>query len=335
MNQTSRQSETIRILVAGTGGTIASSGEGETDVHNYKLALTAQQILAAVPSVTSLADIECAQIVNTDSFRVDNATLLTIGRKVAAFLERKDIGGIVVTHGTDTLEETAYFLHLTMRTEKPVVVVGAMRPSTALSADGPLNLYNAVLTAAHGTSPGKGVLVVANHRVFSARDVSKSHTSAIDAFRAPEVGILGEISGDYLRYFHAPVCRHTLMSEFDISRIQALPHVDILFDHQSAGSHLYRAAIEAGAKGIVVAGVGNGSLSPGAREGAAMAWEAGVAFVRSSRTASGTVAPLHTDASLGILTSGSLNPQKARIVAMLALASNMTPTGMQEALLQY
>jgi L-asparaginase len=324
-----------RIVVAGTGGTIASSGKNATDVHNYSVSASVREILDAVPQLTSLATIECEQILNIPSFRITNPMLLQIGQKIASLAARQDVDGVVLTHGTDTLEETAYFLNLTIRTSKPIVVVGAMRPYTALSADGPLNLHNAVLVASSPSSRGKGVLVIANSSIFGARDVSKSHTSAIDAFRAPELGILGGVSGVDVQWFHTSAARHTEGSAFDISRLEILPQVDILFDHQSAGSHLYRAAIDAGTKGIVVAGSGNGSLSPGAREGATFAHESGVALVRASRTGQGIVAPLDSDAALGIMTSGSLNPQKARILLMTAIATGLPRAEMQRALLEH
>ncbi|WFU44618.1 asparaginase [Bradyrhizobium sp. CB82] len=309
-----------RVVVVGTGGTIASSATVSTDFHNYDVSDSIEQILAAVPEAAELADLCGVQAVNISSHRIDNSILLSLARRVSEALDDPGTDGVVITHGTDTLEETAYFLHLVLRTTKPVVVVGAMRPARSLSSDGALNFFNAVATATTQSSRGKGVLVVANGHIYGARDVMKRDTSSIDAIQGSKFGILGEVREHAAQFFHSPVQRHTASSEFEINRLQELPQVDILFDHQAAGTHLCRASVEAGSKAIVVAGMGNGSLSPGLRKGAALARDAGVIFIRASRSGQGIVAPLHSDAELGIITAGSLPPQKARILAMLGIA---------------
>jgi L-asparaginase len=316
-------------MVIGTGGTIASSGVGAVDLHNYSVSSTVQEILASVPEVAGLAELTSDQPVNVDSFKIDNPILLAIARSVMAAVANTQIDAVVVTHGTDTLEETAYFLHLAVRTVKPIVVVGAMRPANALSADGPLNLYNALLIATSHASSGKGVLIVANNHVFGARDLAKRDTSAIGAIEGMKYGILAEISGDRVDFTHSPAKPHTAHSEFDLAQVEALPDVDIMFDHQGAGDHLYRASIEAGAKAIVVAGMGNGSLSAGARQGALLAHQIGTPFLRASRTGQGIVAPLKSDVALGIIAGSSLTPQKARILAMLAIAHRKSGDDLQ------
>lgn len=307
------------IVLLGTGGTIASSASAATLVHDYELTDTIQSVLQAVPQVNFLARVRCEQVMQVESHAISNAELLATARRVEAVLRDPDVDGVVISHGTDTLEETAYFLNLTLKSTKPVVMVGAMRPASALSADGPLNLYNAFLVAACADAAGMGVLVVLNDRIASARDVTKMATTFTDAFGSHGQGNLGQIAGGGVHLFHVPARKHTVATEFTLNEIAGLPQVDILYDYQGAGAHLYQAAVESGAKGIVLAGSGNGSLSPAARAGAELASRAGVLFVRSSRVGQGVVTPLAGDASLGLVAANSLNPQKARVLLMLAL----------------
>ncbi len=313
------QRQRPRIVLLGTGGTIASSAIAATQLHDYAVTATIEAVLAAVPQVRELASIRCEQIVNIDSHAIDNGVLLMIARRVQAVLQEPDVDGVVLTHGTDTLEETAYFLNLTLKSSKPVVLVGAMRPATALSADGPLNLYSAFRLATCPDARGKGVLVMLNEKIMAARHASKTDTTAVDAFRSCEEGNLGRIAGGVVHFFNAPTRLHTLATEFSLAGIGELPQVDIVYDHQGAGMHLYRAAIEAGAKGIVLAATGNGSLSPSARAGAELARRQGVMFVRSSRVGQGVVSASGDDELLGLVSANSLNPQKARMLLMLAL----------------
>ncbi|WP_244545137.1 type II asparaginase [Collimonas sp. OK607] len=308
-----------RIVLMGVGGTIASSADNPTQLHDYKVTATIDTVLAAVPQVQELGDIRCEQICNVDSHEIDNTMLMTIARRAEVVLLDSEADGLVITHGTDTLEETAYFLNLTLKTAKPVVLVGAMRPATALSADGPLNLYNAFRLAICPEASGKGVLVMLNDRIGAARYVTKTNTTMTDAFRSCEQGNLGEIAGGVVHFLNAPTRLHTLATEFSLADIGELPQVDILYDHQGAGIHLYQAAIDAGAKGIVLAATGNGSLSPAARSGAELARRNGVMFVRSSRVGQGTVTSSSDDELLGLVAADSLNPQKARMLLMLAL----------------
>ncbi|NML35377.1 asparaginase [Paraburkholderia sp. G-4-1-8] len=308
-----------RIVLLGMGGTIASSAGVATQLHDYTVTDTVEAVLAAVPQAHELADIRCEQLANIDSHAIDNAMLLQLARRAEAILQDPEVDGLVITHGTDTLEETAYFLNLTLKSAKPVVLVGAMRPATALSADGPLNLHNAIRLAACAEASGMGVLVMLNDRIGAARYVTKASTTVTDAFRSFEHGNLGEIAGSVVYLFNTPTRLHTLATDFSLAAIDELPHVDILYDYQGAGSHLYRAAIDAGARGIVLAATGNGSLSPAARLGAELATQRGVMFVRSSRVGQGVVTSLADDESLGLVAAGSLNPQKARVLLMLAL----------------
>jgi L-asparaginase len=324
-----------RIVLLGTGGTIASSAADAAQLHDYRVTVGIDAILAAVPQILQVADVRCEQLMNVESHEIDNAMLLTIARRIQALLDRADVNGVVVTHGTDTLEETAYFLNLVLDSAKPVVIVGAMRPATALSADGPLNLLNAFRLAVCPEAAGKGVLVMLNDRIGAARHVTKTHTTATNAFFAAEQGSLGEIAGGEVHFFNAPTRRHTVHSEFSLDDIEELPAVDIIFDHLGAGTHLYRAAIDAGAKGIVLAATGNGSLSPSAREGAEAARRHGVAFVRASRVGQGVVTDSADDTMLDTIAANSLNPQKARILLMLALCVTRDPAAIRECFRRY
>lgn len=311
-----------RVVVLGTGGTIASSADSATQLHDYRVTAGVEDMFTAIPELHALADLRAVNLLQLDSHAIDSAALLTIARRVAKELADPEVDGLIVTHGTDTLEETAYFLNLVLKSTKPVVVVGAMRPASALSADGPLNLYNAVRVALAPAAHGKGVLVVMNDRLFAARDVAKAHTTAVEAFEAAEEGCLGRIACGGIHLFHAPLRLHTAATSFSLDRLAELPMADIIFDHQGAGIHHYHAAIDAGARGIVLAATGNGSLSPSARLGAELAARAGVAFVRSSRVGRGIVTPSFDDETLGMIAAGSLNPQKARILLMLALTQS-------------
>lgn len=308
-----------RIAVLGTGGTIASSGGSATQLHDYDVTATLGEVLSAVPQLGEIASISGEQLFNIASHDIDNAMLLSIARRVNAVLDDPEIDGVVLTHGTDTLEETAYFLNLVLKSNKPVVLVGAMRPASALSADGPLNLYNAVLVATAPAARNKGVLVLLNDRIVAARHAAKRHTTGTDAFRAPEYGALGEVSAGVVRFLCAPLLSHTTATDFSVGQIDDLPLVDIIYDHQSARSHFYQSAIAAGARGIVLAATGNGSLSVAARAGALEARQHGVRVVRASRVGDGTVTPLSEDEALQTVAANSLNPQKARILLMLAL----------------
>ncbi|NYT84889.1 asparaginase [Pollutimonas harenae] len=308
------------IALLGTGGTIASTASSSTALTNYTVTEGVDALLMAVPALSSLANIQCQQVFNVDSRNITNAMLLKLANKVNRLLTDPDIDGIVITHGTDTLEETAYFLNLVIKSAKPVVLVGAMRPASALSADGPLNLYNAVLLAASPQVHGLGVLLTLNGSVHAASLVSKVHTSHVQAFSSHEQGSLGQITDGKLQLFQRPYRAHTTETVFQLKGIKKLPLVDILYDHQSAGLHLYEAAINAGVQGIVIAGSGNGSLSPKAEKGARLAKQYGVACVRSSRTGSGIVTSSQNDARRGLIAAHALNPQKARILLMLSLA---------------
>lgn len=303
------------IAILATGGTIAGTGSSSTQTTGYKSGdLAIDTLIEAVPEMNEIANISGEQIVSVDSTDISNDILLKLGKRINELLASDDVDGIVITHGTDTVEETAYFLNLVVKSDKPVVLTAAMRPATAMSADGPFNLYNAVLLASHESSKGKGVLVTLNDRISSARDVTKTNTTVTDAFKSVENGYLGTIISGVPYYYNNVAHLHTTDTPFDISKIEKLPQVDIIYGYQNNPTYMYEAAVEHGAKGIVVAAPGDGTLSTKSLQGVEYALDKGVTVVRSSRVGSGTVSPKE-----GFITSDSLNPQKARILLMLAL----------------
>lgn len=323
------------IALLGTGGTIASTAPSDTTLADYTVTEGIDALLSAVPALSTLANIQCQQVFNVDSRNITNAMLLKLAAKVNRLLSDPGIDGIVITHGTDTLEETACFLHLTTHSPKPVVIVGAMRPASALSADGPLNLYNAVLLAAHPDARDLGVLATLNDSVHAARFVSKTNTTQVNAFGSHEHGSLGQVHNGRLHLFQTPWIKHPADTRFSLDGLKALPWVDILYDHQNAGLHLYEAAIAAGAQGIVIAGSGNGSLSPQAEKGVRLAKKHHIPCVRSSRSGSGIVSASPGDARRGLVAAQSLNPQKARILLMLALTQTRDRATIQSYFEQY
>ena len=318
-----------RIAIVATGGTIASTAPDSAQLADYQVSAGVQSLVSAVPALNDVADLVFDQVCNIESHEINDGVLRRIALSVQNFCDRDDVDGVVVTHGTDTLEETAYFLHLVVDTCKPVVMVGAMRPASALSADGPLNLFHAVVVASDMQSSSKGVLVVMNDRIASARHVTKGHANAVDAFVPTEFGYLGMVFGQWVQYQNAVTLPHTAGSFFKrvfevtpTSDDLFLPSVDLILDYQGAGTHQYRAAIDSGAQGIVLAATGQGSLSPQAREGALMAKEAGVVVVRSTRVWQGVVRTSDKDDAHGTVAAFSLNAAKSRVLLRLALSKS-------------
>ena len=266
-----------------------------------------------------------------------NEYWLKLAKRVNELLQQPDVDGIVVTHGTDTLEETAYFLNLVAKSAKPVVIVGAMRPSTALSADGPINLYNAVLVAGSKEAVGKGVLVCMNDQINSARDVTKTNTSTADTFKSPELGVLGYIQGDRVAFYRLPARRHTLSSEFDISGADKLPNVEIAYGFANVSRTTVDALAAAGVDGIVYAGVGDGNPSEVTEQALADARAKGILIVRSARVGNGIVARNSevNDDKRDFVVSDTLNPQKARILLMIALTKTKDTKEIQRMFYEY
>lgn len=324
------------IKVLATGGTIAGSSDSNTDTTGYKSgALGIDKVIASVPQLKDIANVTGEQVANVGSENVDNVLLLKLAKRVNQLLNDDQVDGIVVTHGTDTLEETAYFLHLVVKSDKPVVVVGSMRPASAISADGPLNLYHAVKIASTKEAKGKGVMVTLNDRIASARFITKTNTTTTDSFKSLEQGYIGEVAGEVVSFYNEPTRKHTADSEFDISKLKELPQVDILYGYQNDQKYVYDAAVKEGAKGIVVAAAGNGTMSTEAINGATDAVKKDVVIVRSSRAGNGIVTHEKMDDEHHFVSSDSLNPQKARILLMLALTKTKDPDKIQSYYEQY
>ena len=394
-----------RIRILATGGTIA--GAQTAGGRGYRAAtLSMEALIAAVPQLAALAPLEVEQVAAIGSQDMDDATWCELATRTQAAVDAAEIAGVVITHGTDTMEETAFFLNLVIATDKPVVLVGAMRPATAISADGPMNLYNAVAVAVHPATRGRGVLVVANDEIHFAREVAKTNTTQVGTFRATHRGLAGLVNGGRLHLYAPPTRRHTRASEFaPLPRTSAerfaqataenepaapvlpspdppgvpaeaaagatpgarassllapprqsagetaaqrslaqrlaahppLPRVEIIYAHAGMQRHLIDAAVGAGARGLVIAGVGDGNLSAAALTACAAAASAGVAIVRSSRTGGGVVErniEIDDDA-LGFIAADELNPQKARVLLQLGLTRTTDPRVLQEMFFNY
>jgi L-asparaginase len=308
------------ITILATGGTIAGVAASATETKDYKAGvLDVNNLISSVPGIDKIARISGEQIANIESSKITNEIWLKLANRVNALLLRKSVDGIVITHGTDTMEETAFFLNLVVKSDKPVVIVGSMRPSTAVSADGPLNLLNAVVLASSKEAMGKGVLVALNERINGARDVTKTNTTGVETFSSVEFGCLGYVLDNKVYFFQRSDKRHTIRSEFNVQGLTSLLRVDILYGHPDDNRDLADASVKAGAKGIVHAGVGNGGIFPSTRDALKDAIGNGVVVVRASRTGSGIVTPYADYDRHGFITAGSLNPQKSRILLMLAL----------------
>lgn len=308
-----------RLALLTTGGTIAASAGQRSATTGYELAGgDPAALLLAVPELTDIADIWPERFCAVASPDMTPALMLQLAQRLSALLARPDVDGAVVTHGTDTLEETAWLLHLTLRTNKPVVLTGAMRPASALGADGPMNLLSAVRTAAEPAARGRGVLVVVDDRIHGARLVRKGHATAPDAFRGGEVGLLA--AGAPVFAAHADG-RHTMWSQFDALAIAVLPPVEIWLAYPGAAVGPIAGFRTAGAAGLVIACTGNGSLSQPVREALETETAAGLIVVRASRTLEGAVCWT----GLPGIPAGLHTPQKARLLLSLALTQTSDP----------
>ena len=319
------------IVILATGGTIAGAAASGTQAGYTSGAVTIDAMIKAVPGITDLATIKGEQVSNVGSQDMSFAIWLTLASRINELAKSSGVDGIVITHGTDTMEETAYFLNLTVKTDKPVVMVGSMRPSTAVSADGPLNLYNAVGVAADPNAKGRGVLVVMNDWIHGAHSLTKTSTTAVQTFMSPVRGLIGIANYGKNDFYRTPEWRHTTKSEFAVTEATKLPRVDIIFVAADSSGDLIDAVVANGAKGIVIAGVGNGNMPKACVTAAANAVKKGVVVVRSSRVVTGNVGrnvELNDD-DLGFIASDELNPQKSRILLMLALLKPRNAKDMQ------
>lgn len=313
--------ELPNVVVLATGGTIAGAAESDVQAGYTSGQVGVDQLLAAVPQAAKLANLRGEQISNIGSQDMNDEVWLKLARRINELVAMPDVDGVVITHGTDTIEETSYFLHLVIKSDKPVVLTAAMRPSTALSADGPLNFFNAVAVAANKDAAGRGVLVVANDWIHDAASLTKTSTTAVQTFLSPLRGLVGVVAYGECEFFRGAVGRHTVNSEFSVDGVDALPRVDIVMIHENADGVLIDASAAAGAKGIVVAGVGNGNLTKPALDALAAQAKKGMVCVRSSRVVTGLVGRNIEvdDDGLKLIASDDLSPQKARILLRLIL----------------
>lgn len=325
-----------RIAILGTGGTIAGFIDSTIATTGYTAgAIDIDVLIKAVPQIRDLADISWEQIANIDSSNMCDEIWLRLAKKIAK-LFAEGIDGVVITHGTDTMEETAYFLNLTIKSDKPVVLVGAMRPSTAISADGQKNLYNAVALVANKEAKNKGVMVAMNDKILSARGVVKTHSLNVDAFSSPDFGDLGYIVDGKVFFYNNVTKAHTKNAPFDVSKLTSLPKVDILYSYSNDGSGVAaKALFEHGTKGIVVAGSGAGSIHKNQKDVLKELLKKGLKVVVSSRVVAGCVAVSDSDEKLGFISAEDLNPQKARVLLILALTKTSDPKKIQEYFLKY
>ena len=331
------QTKKPNVVILATGGTIAGAAATGTQAGYTSGAVTIDAMIAGVPGIRDLANIKGEQISNVGSQDMSFDIMVTLAKRINEVLASNDVDGVVITHGTDTMEETAFFLNLVVKSNKPVVMVGSMRPSTAVSADGPLNLYNAIGVAIDPNAKGRGVLVVMNDWIQAAHSLTKTSTTAVQTFMSPLRGVVGIASYGKNDFYNTPVWKHTSASEFDIANVSKLPRVDIVFACVDTPADLIDASVANGAKGIVIAGVGNGNMNKAALQAAANAVKKGVIVVRSSRVPTGSVGRNVevNDDELGFIASDELNPQKARILLSLALLKSRTKQEIQNLFYSY
>ena len=321
-----------RIVIVATGGTIAGAGETTTAAGYMSGAVAVDLLINAVPQMTAFAHVRGLQISSVGSQDMDDELWISLASEVNTLLAQEDVDGVVITHGTDTMEETAYFLNLVVKSDKPVVLTGSMRPSTSLSADGPLNIYNAVGVASDPRSSGRGVLVVANDDIHSARAITKRHTTDVQTFVSPEVGLIGVCLFDDREFSRSPARAHTTATPFAVAQGQRLPRVDIIYAHAGMSADLIDAAVANGARGLVVAGVGDGNMSTSALQAVRTASVRGVVVVRSSRVGEGIIRKNIevNDDDIGTVASKELNPSKSRVLLKLALTKTTDPKQVQQ-----
>ena len=326
-----------KVLILATGGTIAGSAASSVQSGYTSGQVTIDAMVNAVPDAMKLADIKGEQIANVGSQDMSFEIMLKLANRINELAGSKDVDGFVITHGTDTMEETAYFLNLVVKTDKPVVLVGSMRPSTAISADGPLNLYNGIAVAADPKAKGHGVLLVMNDWIHSAQSLTKVSTTAVQTFMSPIRGLIGTTSYGVNDFYHYPDQKFGKSSQFDVKGVTTFPRVDIIYADADMKPDLIDASIEKGAKGIVIAGVGNGNMNKASLDACARASKKGIIVVRSTRVATGIVGRNVecNDDDLGLIASYGLNPQKSRILLTVALLKSRKLDELQKIFLEY
>ena len=325
------------VVILATGGTIAGSAETGTQAGYTSGKVGIEAMIDAVPGIRDLANITGEQTANVGSQDMSVEIWLTLANRINELLATDGVDGIVITHGTDTQEETAYFLNLVVKSDKPVVTTGSMRPSTAVSAEGPLNLYNAVAVAANPKSKGHGVMLVMNDQIHSAHGVTKTNTTSVQTFMSPIHGLMGYVIYGKLEFYRLPHGIHTTGSEFSVKGVKELPRVDIIYADVDMPADLIEFSINAGAKGIVIAGVGNGNMNSTGLAACKKATDKGIIVVRSTRVPTGYVlrnAEVNDD-EYNTIASDELNAQKSRVLLMLALLKERSNEDIQNLFYTY
>ena len=318
-----------KVAFIGTGGTISSLGSGPLDILDYSAAnnrMQADAIVAKFPEWAEFADVIPVPFDNIPSYNIYFdawKTLAALCLRVVA--ETPDLAGIVIGHGTASMEETAYFLNLVLKVDVPVVIVGSQRPASSLSTDAGMNLVNAIRTAACPQARGMGVLLLLNDEIHAAREVTKTSTFRLQTFRTPDFGVLGHADGDKVVFYRAPLRRHMPDTEFDISDLASLPRVDIVYAYVGSDGTAVRAFVAAGARGIVSAGFAPGFAGAADAEALIEAVRQGVVVVQSTRAGSGRTFRGKRATESGFLIADNLNPQKARLLLALALTRTRDP----------
>jgi L-asparaginase len=326
-----------RVHILTGAGTIPRNPTNRLEYLRYATTgeprLTGKQMIERIPEVQKFARVT----VESDEFIPYDKPqeLKELSLRISARLADPDIAGVVFTHGTNTIEETAYFMNLTVRHDKPVVIVGAQRPFSTLSSDGPLNLLNAIRVAADPVSRGKGTLVVLNDEINAARDVTKANTYRLETFQSRELGILGYADPDKIVFYRTPTRRHTTQSQFDLAQITDFPKVSILYSHAGDDVDLAKAAVAAGAKGLVIAGTGAGHTQNARKTLKELHDTTGVVVVRSARVGAGRVVRDDNWQEPGFVAADNLSPQKARILLQLALTKTAKPDEIQQMFDEY
>ena len=326
-----------KIRIIATGGTIAGVSASSTSSAYSAGQVGVQTLIDAVPQMLYLADISGEQLVNIGSQDMNDQVWLKLAKRVNQLLNEEGYDGVVITHGTDTMEETAYFLNLTVKSDKPVILAGSMRPSTAISADGPANLYNAVAAAVSPAVKGMGVICCMNNQLLDAKTVIKTHTIDCDTFEGGPSGIIGYVYNGEAHMLQSPNNLHTTKSEFDITGLEKLPQVGIVYGYANCSPLPFQAFVDAKFDGIVLAGVGDGNFYKDVFDVAVKAQEGGIQVVRSSRCPTGPTC-LNSevdDAKYHFVAALELNPQKARILLMLALTKTHDWQQIQEYFKKY
>lgn len=319
-----------RVAIIGTGGTISSVSHSSLDVLDYPdsgTKLEPAELLARVPELALFADGLAVPFRSVGSTRIGPSDWLDLARAIAGL--GPEIAGVVILHGTATLEETAYCLSLVLKDERPVVLVGAQRPASAVSQDGSMNLVSAVRTAIAPEARGLGVLVVLNDEIHAAREVTKTSTYRLQTFRTPDMGLLGHVDGDRVALYRRPLRRHGAASRFDLDALARFPRVDIAYSYAGADGVAVEAFVAAGARGLVSAGLAPGIPAPLEQDALDRAATAGIVVVQASRAGSGRVARRATLREKGMVGADNLNPQKARILLALALTQTSDPDEIQ------